>query len=346
MDLSGVTRRVVVPLPVDPQGLRGPRPGAARGPRWRASSHGFRVPSSVDGSTVDQRVVEAAAALPQEWGGVTGWAALGWMGSTWFDGTPWGGGRTRPVTLAIGGNRWSRQQRFFATSEERLAPRDLVMVDGVRVTTAVRSTWFEMRYARDARDAAIALSMACFDDAVSIDEVLAYGANLRGWTGMPKARDAIPLATENAWSPREVGMGHVWVLDAELPPPLYNVPVFDLEGNHIGTPDLLDPRSGVFGQYDGALHLTRSRREKDVDRDEAFRSHGLEGAIMVAGDVADPTAFIRRLKAAYDRAADRPPRHRRWTVERPEGWIETTTVAGRRALSSALRARLLAHRIA
>jgi hypothetical protein len=301
------------------------------------------VPSSVDTSSVDQRVVEAAAALPEDWGGVTGWAALGWMGSTWFDGTPWGGGPARPVTLAIGGNRWARPQPQFTTSEERLAPDDLAVIDGVRVTIPARSTWFEMRYARDERDAAITLSMACFNDAVSIDDVLAYGVNLRGWTGMPKARLAIPLATENAWSPREVGMGHTWVLDAALPQPLYNVPVFDLEGRHIGTPDLLDASAGVYGQYDGGLHLSGARRSRDVDRDERFRAHGLEGAIMVAGDVRDPTQFLRRLHAAYDRAADR---QRRWTIELPPGWVDTTTVAARRALDSARRARLLAHRSA
>jgi hypothetical protein len=346
MDLSGVTRDVVVPVRVDPAGRRGPTANAARGPLWRRTSRGFYVPATVDPTYVEQRVVEAAAALPADWGGVTGWAALAWTRATWFDGTPWGGGSARPVTLAIGGNRWARPQSMFETSEERLSPRDLLVVDGVRVTSAVRSVWFEMRYARDERDAAITLSMACFHDAVSIDEMLAYAANLRGWTGMPKGRKAIPLATENAWSPREVGMGHVWTLDAALPPPLYNTPVFDLDGRHIGTPDLLDPVHGVFGQYDGGLHLTGTRRSKDVVRDERFRAHGLEGAIMLRGDVPDPTAFISRLRAAYERAADRPARRRLWTAQPPAWWIDTTTVAGRRALSSSLRARLLAHRVA
>ena len=41
------------------------------------------------------------------------------------------------------------------------------------------------------------------------------------------------------------------------PRPLCNVPVFDRFGQHIGTPDLLDPVAGVVGEYDGALHLER-----------------------------------------------------------------------------------------
>ncbi len=203
MDLSGVTRPVVVPLRIDPTGEHGPTPKEARGPSWRRSSRGFAVPAGVDATAFHQRVVEAAAALQEDWGGVTGWAALAWAGGQWFGGTPWGGGPVRQVTLAVGGNRWTRPQRkYFATSEERLAPRDLVIVDGVRVTTAVRSVLFEMRYARSVRDAAVGLSMACFDDLVSLDEAGWYAATLCGWTGIPKARDALPLSFENAWSPR------------------------------------------------------------------------------------------------------------------------------------------------
>ncbi|WP_343909428.1 hypothetical protein [Nocardioides aquiterrae] len=304
------------------------------------------MPSWVDGAVVDQRVVEAAAALQEDYGGVTGWAGLGWLSPRWFDGTPWGGGPTRPVTLAVGGNRWTRQQKYFETSEERLAPGDLIVVDGLRITTPVRSVLFEMRYARNARDGAISLSMACYDDLVSIDEVAAYAATLNGWTGIPQAREALALACENAWSPREVAMSHVWMLDAELPQVRYNCPVFDLGGRHIGTPDLLDPVAGVYGQYDSALHLTGARRAIDLDRDERFLRHGLEGAIMLPGDVVDPTAFVRRLRAAYDRAAGRSSAGRHWTVEQPPWWIDTTTVAARRALDSTLRARLLAHRAA
>lgn len=346
MDLSAVTREVVLPVPVDKSGRVGPTKWQAAGSYWRRSSHGRYVPIDIDGSRVDQRVVEAAAALQEDYGGVTGWAGLGWAGGRWFDGTPWGGGEPRLVTLAVGGNRWVRPQPTFLTSEERLAPGELVMVDGVRITTAVRSVLYEMRYAHDERDAAITLSMACFNDLVSLDEATVFAATLNGWTGIPKARAALPLAVENAWSPREVGMGHVWTLDAGFPAPLYNTPIFDLAGRHIGTPDLVDPEAGVFGQYDGALHLAGERRSVDVVRDDRFRSHGLEGAIMMAGDVRDPAAFIARLRAAYDRAADLSPSRCRWTVEPPAGWIDTTTVAARRALTPSQRSWLLAHRAA
>lgn len=346
MDLSGVTRNVVLPVRVDPSGLSGPTPDQARGPKWRTSTRGYFVRSAVDATNPEQRAVEAAAALQEDWGGVTGWAGLHWEGASWFDGTPWGGGPPRPVTLAVGGNRWIREQQYFATSEERLAPDDLIVVDGLRVTTAVRSVCYEMRYAKDERDAAITLSMACYDDVVSIDEVAAYASTLNGWTGIPRCRGAIPLAGENFWSPREPGMAHVWWLDAELPRPAANVPVFDLEGRFLGTPDLIDPAAGVVGQYNGAPHLAGDRYAKDVAKDDQYRAHGLECVTMVAGDVRNPSGFIARLLAAYDRAGDTPDARKLWTVERPPWWVDTTTVAARRALTEVQRTRLLRYRAA
>ena len=346
MDLSGVPRRVAIPVPVDPEGLAGPTRGSARGPSWRRSSKGFYVPSSVDPSALDQRVVEAAAVLPDDWGGVTGWAHLAWEGATWFDGTPWGGGSPRPVTLAIGGNRAIRPQRGIATSEERLAPGDLVMVDGLRTTTLVRSVCFEMRYARDVRDAVVTLDMACFNDHVSIEEVVSYGLGQNGWTGMPKFRDACRLADENAWSPTEVDMRMVWKLDAGCPWPLCNAPVFNLAGQLLGAPDLIDPVHGVYADYDGSLHLAGRQRAKDVDREADFRAHGLEGATMLSGDRHDPSRFIARLHEAYERAAEVPASRRLWTLDQPPWWRDTSTVAARRGLDAYWRARLLAHRVA
>lgn len=349
MDLSGVSRpTVTVPVRRDPKGRTGPTPKAARGPGWRRTGHGFYVPSDVDPDDRDQRVVEAAAMLPDDWGGVTGWAGLSWLQGRWFDGSPWGGGQTQPVVLAVGGNRAIRPQPEYRveTSEERLWDTDILLVDGVRVTHAARSVCFEMRYARDWRLAAVSLGMACFNDLVSIDEVSAYAAGLNGWTGIPQCRKAIPFARENVWSPQEAMMVIHWSVDAGFPPPLCNVPVFGPDGTLLGVPDLLDPVVGVAGEYNGALHLVDSRRARDLVREDLFRSHGLECATMDTVDLADPTDFLRRLAAAYDRAVHIAPERRRWTIEPPPWWVDTTTVAARRALSDQQRAQLLAHRVA
>lgn len=332
---------MVWPVRRDPAGQVGPTPKEARGPRWRRTSRGLYVPSSVDGDRVEQRIAEAGAALPA-YGGVTGWAVLRWCGSPWFGGSD--GHSYLPVTLATGKHA-VRSQPGIAVSEERLSPLDLGVDDGLRVTSAVRAVCFEMRYARNVREAVRAFDMAAYADLVSIDELVAYALEHPGWTGIPQCREAVPYLDENCWSPREVDLRMTWMVDAELPRPLSNAPIFDRHGRHLGTPDLLDPVAGVVGEYDGELHLAGERRARDVRRTEAFRSVGLETFTMVSSDLSRRRQMADRMIAARKRGLWLPESVRPWTTEPPHWWVPTATVAQRRALSEGDRARWLRLRI-
>jgi hypothetical protein len=334
---------VVTPVRTDPRGVAGPTRGQAVGVRWRRSSHGLYVPSEVDGSVPEQRILEAAAVLPA-YGGVTGWAALRWMGASWMTGLAPDGHTPLPVVLVTAGDD-VRPQQGIQVSAERLNPQELTVHDGVRVTIAVRSVCFEMRYAGSVRAAVVAADMAMQADLVSLDEMWAFVATQSGWTGIPRCREALTLAHENSWSPRETShLRLVWVLDAGLPQPLCNVPVFDLAGRHLGTPDLLDEEAGVAGEYDGSLHLQGSQRARDVRREETFRAVGLEYFTVVAADAADRQGVVRRMRATRARARFAAPSARNWTVATPAWWVPTETVEQRRALTADQRERLFRHR--
>lgn len=335
---------VVDPVPPDPRGLRGPTPKEARGRNWRRTSRGLYVPAEVDGGLPEQRIVEAAAVLPA-YGGVTGWAALRWMGAQWFGGLAPDGTTVLPVTLATAGDD-IRPRTGIQVSAERLNPAELVVVDGLRVTTAVRSVCFEMRYAASVRGAVVAADMAMQADLVSPSELAAFVAGLSGWTGVPRCRAAMPLTSENSWSPRETShLRLVWVSDAGFPTPLCNVPIFDRRGRHIGTPDILDAEAGVVGEYDGSVHLLRAQRARDVRREEAFRSVGLEYFTVLSSDAGDRTGVVRRMQAVRRRARFTSPAARAWTIDKPPWWIPTETVDERRALTAQQRERLLRHRV-
>jgi hypothetical protein len=135
----------------------------------------------------------------------------------------------------------------------------------------------------------------------------------------------------------------VWC-GAGFPTPLTNRPIFDLNGHHIGTPDLIDPIAGVLGEYDGALHLAGTRRYKDVNREHAFRSHGLEPVVMMSPDLRDQSRFRGRLRDAYARAERAAASDRLWTLQRPPWWPDTFTVEARRQLSDRDRGIWLRHR--
>lgn len=300
------------------------------------------MPADVDNSDPCQRIVEAAALLPA-YGGVTGWAGLRWMGAAWFDGLALDGLTRLPVALVTGGFH-VRGAPGVRISEERCAPVDLTVVDGLCVTTAVRSTCFAMRYAASDDLAVTVLDMAAYSDLVSIAELAAYAEEHPGWIGIGRCRRAIPHADENSWSLRESLMRRVWEVEAGCPRPLCNVPVFDLNGRLIGVPDLLDPVAGVAGEYEGSVHLVGTQRASDVRREERLRDAGLEICTMLSADYPDVGAFVARLRAAYARANRQPADRRRWTTELPSWWIPTFTVEQRRRLDPALRERLLGFR--
>jgi hypothetical protein len=333
-----------MPVHVDATGRHGPTRAQSRGPLWRRSSRGFYLPAAVDDRIPEQRIVEAAAVLPR-CGAVTGWAALRWAGGVWFDGLAPDGQTQLPVTLAAGDSTIVAQPGF-EISEEHLKPHDLTQLDGLPLTTHARSVTYLMRHARTDREAVVHLDMAAYSDLVSVFELVEYAGTaprtgLSGWTGIPRCRSGSALAEENAWSPQEVGMRLNWTLDAGLPRPLCNQPVFDRYGNHVGTPDLLDEEAGVVCEYNGGLHLVGGHPRRDRDREEAFRRVGLECFTMMSGDASDRARLAERMHEVRSRARWAAPATRDWTIRLPSWWVPTFTVDQRRNLSEAERARWL-----
>lgn len=273
---------------------------------------------------------------------VTGWAALRWMGALWFDGLN-GDLEPRPVRVAVVHGALRDRPGVEMTSEF-IPPRDRIVVDGLPVTVPVCATAYEMRYAPDVRASARALGMAAAADLVSIAEMREYAELLYHWRGIPLMREGIDLADENWWSPTEADLHLTWQLDAALPPALANRPVFDAAGKHVGTPDLLDVEAGVVGEYDGAMHLLGHRRARDLEREQAFRSVGLEYFTIVAADRGDTERMVARMHAARARAHLIPKSRRTWTVEPPAWWVPTHTVQLRRALSHTQQERFLGYR--
>jgi hypothetical protein len=326
------------PMREDPSGIRGPSPGAVRGSSYRRTSRGRYLPASISDSDPEQRIVEAASVLPA-FGGVTGWAALRWCGARWIDGN--GRDGRQPVTLATGYSD-IRSQPGIDVSQERLGPDELQMWDGLPIVSPVRALYFAMRYAANLRQAVRLVDMTAFADLVSLPEITSYACAHPGWTGAPQAREALNLADDNAWSPMEVDTRLCWCVDAALPPPLTNRPLFDRHGRHLATPDLIDVDAGVVVEYNGAVHLDPVRRRLDVSREDLYRSLGLEVVVAVAGQPRPELA--RMMRAARARARFLHASERSWTITPPPWWTPTLTVEQRRSLEPDRRRHLLRHR--
>jgi hypothetical protein len=279
-----------------------------------------------------QRIAEAAATMPSH-AAVTGWAALHWYGARWFDGRSADGRSELPVMIASC-DQDIRPQPGIALSQERLVQSEIVEHDGLRMVVPERAAFFEMRYAPGLRDAVVVVDMAAYDDLVSIDEITDYALAHPGWTGVPRAREALAYADENSWSPWESRLRLVWQLDAGLERPLTNRPLFDRRGQIIGTPDLFDPTSGTAADYDGEVHLVGSVRSSDISREHRLRSHRLEHLVVVREHMVDRQSLAARLTQTRARALTmaRAPVPS-WTLDEPWWWEPSYTVAQRRLLT-------------
>ena len=149
------------------------------------------------------------------------------------------------------------------------------------------------------RPAVIAVDMVVAAGLASIDEITTYVAHPspRG-PAYPCVARRSSLAIDHSRSPQESRMRLIWILDAELPPPLCNRAVFDLDGRLLGYPDLFDPIAGVVGEYAGADHRDPDRHRADVVREELFRDHGLECFTVVGEDMHNHRRVAERMLAA------------------------------------------------
>lgn len=307
------------PVRVDPYGVAGPTRGQVRSRRWRRTSHGLYVPSHIDGTVPEQRVLEASMQLPPG-GAVTGWAALRLMGGGFFDGVLPDGRTLRPVPLVAGPGQSRRGREGITWLEDRITFADLHVRRGIVCTRPERAVFDEARRAPDVREAVVTIDMAAAAEITSIARLSAYVDRHAGWTGVGIVRTALSLADELSRSPNESRTRLIWVLDAGLPKPLVNQPVWDLRGRLLGIADLLDPDAGLVGEYDGADHRRARRQAKDVAREERMRRVRLELVKITGPDLGVPRLVADRIRSTRGRAHFVAEPDRLWTVEAPPWW--------------------------
>jgi hypothetical protein len=275
------------------------------------------VPAEVDPTVVEQRIFEQGHRI-RSYGAVTGWAALRWYGARYFNGVS-ARAEVLPVPLVVGNNPLQPDARVHI-DRSRVAQTERVQVGGIWVTTVQRALFDHMRRCRSVRDAVVAMDMAAAAKLISVGLMSLYILQRNAWTGVPLVRHALALASNQSRSPQETRMRLVWVLDAGLPTPMCNVPVFSRDGRLLGIPDLIDPETGTLGEYDGVDHKSRERHRADVAREASFRAHGLEPFAVVGGDLGDRRLVVQRMLDARARAMAVPADRRSWTLTPPPWW--------------------------
>ncbi|MGA8847535.1 MAG: hypothetical protein WB471_13045 [Nocardioides sp.] len=314
--VSRLPEHLVLPRRVDPAGLNGPTRRMASGRYYERVASGLYAPIDRSAS-VEQRILDSAARLTADgrMGCVTGWAACRLHGAAYFDGLTPDGATTLPVTLAVGAWGHLRSDSRSVVDRSQITDPRHCSVAGVPVAPIQRALFDEIRYRDSLWGAVQAIDMVAAAGLISVWLFARYAGECNSANGAPLLRRAVALAVDESRSPRETWLRLVWILVAAVPWPLVNQPLYDLDGQLLGIPDLFDPVAGMVGEYDGEAHRGVERHRKDVAREARFRDHGLEYFTVVQGD--DQRTVARRIRDTRSRAKFLPPESCAWTLTRP-----------------------------
>ncbi|WP_441963901.1 hypothetical protein [Mycolicibacterium houstonense] len=178
---------------------------------------------------------------------------------------------------------------------EEIADDEILRVDGIPVTSAARTAldigcW----YPRDNAVAALdALAQATDLKAADVD-LLAQRHDRR--RGIQRARTALDLMDGGAQSPQETWLRLI-LIDAGLPRPQTQIPVFDGPGDPFAYLDMGWEDIKVAVEYDGEEHQSSNWRYNwDLRRAERIQRQDWINVRIAAGE--RKTDILRRVNAA------------------------------------------------
>lgn len=289
---------------------------------WRSPHHGYWSDDPPNDGGPLQRIADASAVLPTG-GAIGGWAAAYLHGAHALDGID-RDGSLLDVMICVAREQ---QVRRAGIDDFRSALHlgDVTTIGGLPVTSLCRTAFDLARRAEDRAAAVCALDAIGHATDLDFADVAQYAQDRPRWLGSRQVLGVVGLADRRSLSPYETRLRLLWMLDAGLPRPECNVPLFSESGGLLGYPDLFDPGSGVIGEYDGAHHRDPDQQSSDNAREERFERHGL---IVVRAGVRDlfglRTETVERLRAAYHDGLERDRRRDRWSAVPPPGWRAPT----------------------
>ncbi|WP_319429779.1 DUF559 domain-containing protein [Mycobacterium sp. RTGN5] len=221
---------------------------------------------------------------------VAGRSAAALLGAEWIDDSV-------PVDL-IHENR--NRLSGIAVRGDRLGADEIRLFDGMPVTTPERTAldlacWYPQRTALTHLDA---LARATSFDA---GHVAMLAERYPGRRGIRVARESLGLVDGGAQSPKETWL-RLLLIDAGLPRPQTQIPVFDEFGQLVAYLDMGWEDIKVAAEYDGEQHRTdRWQYAHDSRRREKLEQLGWIVIRVLAGD--RQIDIVRRVRAAIARRA-------------------------------------------
>jgi hypothetical protein len=185
------------------------------------------------------------------------------------------------VHVAFPKGRRLRARPGLVVSQEQLDEDDIWLMDGVQVTSPLRTTFDSLRLLPDATGIVVADALTHLR-LLTIEELRRYFADhhrLRNLRIGERRVDDVEPATE---SPRETRV-RIQLVRAGLPRPDAQVTVYDEHGVFVARLDLAYPERKIAIEYDGAFHW--HQRRADDRRRARLRELGWVVLVVSADDL-------------------------------------------------------------
>jgi hypothetical protein len=236
--------------------------GVLRGPRYRKLGPDTYVRAGVPAEP--RLAVHAAAVRAGPDAVVTGWSACVWWGC---DVLP----RPAPPVELAAPDRRLRSAPGLVACRARYRDADVVVEDGVRVTTPVR-TAYDLAGRHDLDTAVVAADGLAHLGRFTAPDLLALAAALGPRRGCRRIAAVAGLMDPEAESPQETRV-RLRLLRAGLPPPVTQFAVYD-GMREVARVDFAWPERKLALEYDGWDHTVEDRRGLDLDRIDELRRLG------------------------------------------------------------------------
>jgi very-short-patch-repair endonuclease len=190
-----------------------------------------------------------------------------------------------------------RRQQFLVVTQETLDDEDVAWLDGLAVTTPVRTAFDALRLLRGTERLVVADAL-CRLGLTTVSELRAYFGARHRLRNLRVGARLVDLVEPLAESPMETRL-RVALIDGGLPRPVAQFVVLDGKGRFVARLDLAYVVEKVAVEFDGAWHWDR-RRDDDRRRDR-LRALGWDVLVFSAEDLRTPEVVVAKVAAALRR---------------------------------------------
>jgi hypothetical protein len=251
---------------------------------------------------------------------LAGWAAAYVLGVDYLDGLDPLTMSPLPITVNLGGRSGRLDTSRVVYVRDRLPATHLTVRHGVSVTTSERTAFDGARWASSLVEAVVFLDQV--GHALRLDSNLLDSWCTPGgrWPGISRLRQALALTDRASASPWESRLRMFYILQARLPRPGVNKPIFNPSGDLLGIADLFDPEAGLVTEFDGQDHRKRTQHRADNLREERLEEANLVVCRVDSLDLHRPRSLTDRLRARYRQGRQRDRQRDQWTLTPPPWW--------------------------